>query len=320
MSDILVPNIGNENDMSYTIYKTVNNKKYAYEVSSYWNPELKQSRRKTKYLGAVDENDNIVTKEGSSKERFILDFGDGYLLNEFIKKLSIFPLIDSLFSTKHKEIIPLICYRLCMQSAMYNAPTWLEANIVKMLHKDIDLSSQNISRILSTLGSEDLQRQFFEQYLKIAGSSGKSIIIDATSLPNQINTGFNAWGYSDSHIEKQFRFLCVVDQEHKIPLFYRYLPGNLSDILTLQNTIAELRNMGVTNSFALVDAGYFSASNIEELYNSKIDFLTRMPSSRAIYKALVNKEAGDLEKIENAVKYNKRVLFVKKIEIKIYTR
>ena len=319
LSDILVPNIGNENDMSYTIYKTVNNKKYAYEVSSYWNPELKQSRRKTKYLGAVDENDNIVTKEGSSKERFILDFGDGYLLNEFIKKLSIFPLIDSLFSTKHKEIIPLICYRLCMQSAMYNAPTWLEANIVKMLHKDIDLSSQNISRILSTLGSEDLQRQFFEQYLKIAGSSGKSIIIDATSLPNQINTGFNAWGYSDSHIEKQFRFLCVVDQEHKIPLFYRYLPGNLSDILTLQNTIAELRNMGVTNSFALVDAGYFSASNIEELYNSKIDFLTRMPSSRAIYKALVNKEAGDLEKIENAVKYNKRVLFVKKIEIKLYT-
>ena len=44
-----------------------------------------------------------------------------------------------------------------------------------------------------------------------------------------------------------------------------------------------------------------------------------MPSSRAIYKALVNKEAGDLEKIENAVKYNKRVLFVKKIEIKLYT-
>ena len=168
MHVILVPNIRNENNMSYTIYKTVNNKKYAYEVSSYWSPELKQSRRKTKYLGAVDENDNIVTKEERSKERFILDFGDGYLLNEFIKQLSIFPLIESFFTIKHKEIIPLICYRLCMQSAMYNAPTWLEANIVKMLHKDIDLSSQNISRILSTLGSEDLQRQFFEQYLKIS--------------------------------------------------------------------------------------------------------------------------------------------------------
>jgi transposase len=68
----------------------------------------------------------------------------------------------------------------------------------------------------------------------------------------------------------------------------------------------------------LVDAGYFSAANIEELYNSKIDFLTRIPSSRAIYKELINKEVGDLEKIENAVKYNKRALFVKKVEIELY--
>lgn len=303
--------------MSYTVYKTVNNKKYAYEVSSYWNSELKQSRRKTKYLGVVDADNNIITKAISTKERFILDFGDGYLLNEFIKKLSIFPIIDSLF-TKYKEIIPLICYRLCMQSAMYNAHTWLEGNIITMLHKDIDLSSQNISRALSFLGSEALQRSFFEQYLKVSRSSGKSIIIDATSLPNNINIGFNAWGYSDSNIEKQFRFLCVVDQEHNIPLFYRYLPGNLSDIVTLQNTIAELHNMGVTNSFVLIDAGYFSTANIEELYNSKIHFLTRMPSSRSVYKDLIKKEASDLESIENAVKYNKRALFVKKVEIKLY--
>jgi hypothetical protein len=34
-------------------------------------------------------------------------FGDGYLLNEFIKNLNIYPLINSL--QQHKEIIPLIC-------------------------------------------------------------------------------------------------------------------------------------------------------------------------------------------------------------------
>jgi transposase len=304
--------------MSYTIYKTIGNKKYAYEVNSYWHPELKQSRRKTKYLGRVDEDNNIITKNENNKERFIVDFGDGYLLSEFVKKIKIYPIIESLFQSQHKEIIPLICYRLCLQSAMYNASCWLEGNIVKMFYQNIDLSSQNISRILTFFGSEDLQRNFFEQYLRIACSSGKSVIIDATSLPNQINTLFNAWGYSDSHIEKQFRFLCVIDQEYKIPLFFRYLPGNLSDIVTLQNTISELRNMGVDNSFVLIDAGYFSAANIEELYNSKIDFLTRMPSSRTIYKALISKEAKDLEKIENAVKYNKRILFAKKVDITLY--
>jgi hypothetical protein len=82
--------------MGYTIYKTINNKRYAYEINSYWNSELKQSRRKTKYLGAVDASNNIITKAGRDNEQFILDFGDGYLLNEFIKNLDIFPLIDSL--------------------------------------------------------------------------------------------------------------------------------------------------------------------------------------------------------------------------------
>jgi transposase len=305
--------------MSYVIHKIVNNKKYAYEVTSYWSSELKQSRRKTKYLGIVDENNNIVTKSEKNKEKLILDFGDGYLLNEFIKKLNIFPLIDSLMMNQYKEIIPLICYRLCLQSAMYNASSWLEANIVNVLYKDTNLSSQNISRILSFLGSENLQRKFFEQYLKVVGGAEKSIIIDATSLPNQIHSGFNAWGYSDSHIEKQFRFLCIVDQEKKIPLFYRYLPGNLSDIVTLQNTIAELQNMGVKNSFVLIDAGYFSATNIGELYGSKIDFLTRMPSSRTIYKKLIANEVDDLENVEYAIKYNKRILFVKKVKMNLYT-
>ena len=75
--------------MSYTIYKTVKSKKYAYEVTSYWNAELKQSRRKTKYLGAVDGNDNITDKIERTKEKLILDFGDGYLLNEFVKSLNI---------------------------------------------------------------------------------------------------------------------------------------------------------------------------------------------------------------------------------------
>ena len=301
------------------IHKIINNKKYAYEVSSYWKAELQQSRRKTKYLGIVDENDNIVIQSKKNQEKLMVDFGDGYLLNEFIKKLNIFPLIDELITSQYKEIIPLICYRLCLQSAMYNAPSWLEANVICMLYKNINLSSQNSSRILTFLGSEKLQRDFFERYLKVIGGAGESIIIDATSLPNQIHSNFNAWGHSDSCTEKQFRFLCVVDQKKKTPLFYRYLPGNLSDVVTLQNTITELKSMGVKNSFVLIDAGYYSAANIGELYNSKIDFLTRIPSSRAIYKDLLAKEVTDLEKVEYAIKYHKRILFVKRVAISLYT-
>ena len=159
---------------------------------------------------------------------------------------------------------------------------------------------------------------FFSDYLKQLNGSDSSVIIDATSLPNQINMDFNAWGRSDGKIDTQFKLLCVVDQVKKIPLFYRFLPGNLSDVSTLQTTVLELAAMGVKNSFVLLDAGYFSEANIIELYNQKIGFLTRMPAGRVIYKEIILKKTKGLEQLKNTQILNDRTFFIKKIKIDLY--
>ena len=206
---------------------------------------------------------------------------------------------------------------------MYNAEIWREGNVTNLLHKNANLSSQNISKVLSKLGDERLQRDFFEKYLTQVCSLSKDsktegVIIDATSLPNEINSGFNAWGRSDNAIEKQFRFMCIVDQISKKPLFYRFLPGNLVDISTLQNTILELKEMGVSSSFALLDAGYCSEANIVDLYANKIDFLTRLPADRKISKELLKDNTGKIEIASNATRYNNRTLFIQKTETNLY--
>lgn len=247
-----------------------------------------------------------------------LDFGDGFLLNELYKKSKLYTVLEKVIGAECKELIPLVFYRLAIQSAMYNAEHWIVGNVTHLFFKDVDLSSQNISDILKYLGNELIQRKFFEQYLGNIGGSEKAVIIDATSLPNQINTDFNAWGYSDGAIEKQFRLLCVIDKETKAPLFYRYLPGNLADVSTLQRTIFELSQMGVRSSFALIDAGYFSEDNICDLYDKKIHFLSRLPRSRSLYKELLATEAKDIEDKRYATKYGTRGLFVKCIKVKPY--
>lgn len=307
--------------MSYTIYKTISGNKYAYEITSSWDSALKKVRKKSKYLGRPDNNNLIKKKRDEIKntnELLQLDFGDGFLLNELYKKSKLYAVLEKLISTECKELIPLIFYRLAMQSAMYNAEHWIAGNVTHLFFKDIDLSSQNISNTLKYIGNELIQRKFFEQYLSNIGGSEKAVIIDATSLPNQINTDFNAWGYSDGAIEKQFRLLCVIDKETKVPLFYRYLPGNLADVSTLQHTIFELSLMGVKSSFALIDAGYFSEDNICDLYDKKIHFLSRLPRSRSLYKELLATEAKDIEDKSYATKCGARGLFVKRIKVKLY--
>lgn len=303
--------------MSYIRHKIIAGKKYAYEVTSFRDPETKKVKNKNKYLGVVNEDGTIKKNKGMMKELNVLDFGDSYLFYEFFKGSNLSTLLREDIRN-FPEILALIIYRLCCQSAMYNAIHWYEGSILSILLKNNDLSSQNISRILSYLGQEEVQKSFFERYLKSVESNQENIIIDASSLPNQIHHSFSQWGHADSSIEKQFRFLCVLDQETKTPLFYRFLPGNIIDISTLKTTISELKLMGAKNKFVLLDAGYYSRENITELYENNIDFLIRLPSQRSLYKTCILGQLEDIEQIQYATKYDERVLFVKPIETTLY--
>lgn len=307
--------------MSYICYKTIKNKKYAYEITAHWDKEKKRSRNTSKYLGPVSLQTNKITpfvKKNRENEKLILDFGDGYFLNEWIKKSEIYSVFNKHIFEKINGLFPLIIFRLCTQLAMYNCENWRDGNVISCLFKNIDLSSQRISDMLSYLGDESVQRPFFIDYLKLVGGSDKSVIIDATSLPNQINVDFNSWGHADGKVDKQFRLLCVIDQNSKIPLFYRFLPGNITDVSTLQKTIIELKTLGVRNSYVLMDAGYFSEENILDLYEKKIDFLTRLPGGRKIYNEIILNKSSGIESVKNAITVGDRCYFIKSFKIDLY--
>ena len=308
--------------MAFIRYKTINDKRYAYEITSYWDKELKKPRTKSKYIGIVDDCTNEVTKfikKPKLIEKLILDFGDGYFVNEVIKNSILFaPLQDIL--TMIPELIPLIVYKIITQSAMKNCQTWCDTNILNVIYKNPNLSSQRISNILNILGKEEIQRSFFKEYNQSIKGIKKSIIIDATCMPTTINHQFNAWGKSDGGIQEQFKLLCVVDQNSKLPLFYRFISGNITDITTLTTTILELEAMGIKNNSVLLDAGFFSEQNIKDLYAHRINFITRIPNSRKVFKNALNENISQLEHIDNVYLYGERTIFIKKIKIDLYKK
>ena len=76
--------------------KNAQGKEYAYEVRAYWDKEKKQSRSKSKYIGRVDSNGDIIPK-GRKKirkkdlnnfnEGIIEDFGDSYFVKQLIERV-----------------------------------------------------------------------------------------------------------------------------------------------------------------------------------------------------------------------------------------
>lgn len=312
--------------MSFVRCKKFGNKEYAYEVTAYWDPVKKKPRQKSRYLGVVINKEKGVYKRKQVEqktEKLILDFGDTYLLNEFMKRKDISNLLEKVFGDRTSYMLSLLCYRLCHASAMNYARIWYDGSISRFLFKGINLSSQRISDFLRDIGDEQIQRDFFEHYLSsyfVKAKKKEGVIIDSTALPNQIHFPFNACGYNDGSIDKQIRFLFVVDKNSFLPLFFRYLSGNIVDVSSLNMTLEELKRYGVKNSFVLIDSGFFSEDNVKDLYEAEIDFLTRLPSSRKIYKDLIKAETGDIERFDNAVRYGERALFIKQKRIDLFGR
>lgn len=306
--------------MTFIRYKKFGNQEYAYEVTSYWDSIQKKPRQKTRYLGTVINKEKKIyeKKKPEKKEKLILDFGDTYLLYEFLKKTKLRELIEKTFGKKTNYLLALLFYRLCYPSAMMHAKTWYEGNIARLMFKDINLSSQRISDFLKKIGDEHLQREFFKEYIQTFVKPEKGVIIDTTALPNQIHIPLNMWGYHDEEINKQIKLLLICDKETSLPLFFRYLPGNIADVSSLHMTVKELKKYGIGEYFILLDAGFFSENNIKGAYFEHLSFLIRLPSSRKLYKDLIRKETMDLERICNAVIYGKRGLFIKQKKVDLF--
>jgi transposase len=202
---------------------------------------------------------------------------------------------------------------------MQYAQTWARGNYASLLYKQAKLSSQQISVFLEKIGNEKVWRAFFKSYIEITAGEKTGIIIDSTGLPNEINFPLSAWGCHGGETERETRLVMAIEGKTGMPLYFRYMAGNRVDVSSLSNTIKELKAMGVNMGLALIDAGYYSEANIAELYADNISFLTRLPANRTLYKKLIDAHSEDMECASNIVIYGKRALYIKKVQIDLYS-
>ena len=302
--------------------KVINGKKYAYDMQSYWDKEQKKYRKKSVYLGRVldEENAEYVKKRSELTESpIILNYGDVYSINACVESSVYAPVFKSILPKQNDTLMSLICYKLLRSSAMQYAQTWASGNYVSILYKNASLSSQEISVFLKKLGSERLWRKFFTAYITKTIGEKTGVVLDSTGLPNEIDFPLSAWGNHGGESERETRLIMVVERQTGMPLYFRYMAGNIVDVSSLANTIEELKEMGVKTSFALIDAGYYSEENIVELFAKNISFFTRLPAGRRLYKTLIREYSYDLEKVENLITYGKRVLYVKRVSVDLFS-
>lgn len=249
-------------------------------------------------------------------EKLILDFGDAWFLEEYTSKLPFCQCINDILPEDSDTVAALILYRLLTnKQANCHAKIWYEGSYAYLAFPRANLTGQNISKILKKLGSEEVQRSFFESYLNALypndGVAG--ILIDSTGVPNATKMDITQISNHNGEISREVRVIYVIDRESGMPIYFRYVAGNIVDVSTLITTVYELEQYGISADHAILDAGYSSEDNIAELLDNGISFLTRLGDNKPLFKDAAEGNLDDLMSQKYAYRYGERVVFIKKV-------
>ena len=68
--------------------------------------------------------------------------------------------------------------------------------------------------------------------------------------------------------------LCLLfGQQSRLPFYYRKLAGNIPDVKTLRKLLHDMHTLGYEKVKVVLDRGFFSAANINEMYKHHLKFL-----------------------------------------------
>jgi transposase len=290
--------------MAAIVYQT--NKKtgvvYAYESLSYWDKEKQQSRARRKCIGRVDpETQKIIPTqkrnepaiEGKSKRgptsttwtarKF---YGATYLFDQIGEDAGVIEDLKSCFPDSYQQILS-IAYYLILEdkNSLSRFPRW--AALHRHPHGEV-IPSQRSSELFASITEEARQRFFRLQGKRRADK--EYLAYDNTSISSyskclrQVRFGKN----KDHEHLPQINLSLLFGQQSRLPFYYRKLAGNISDVTTLRKLLMDMNSLGYEKIKVVLDRGFFSAANINDLYKHHMKFLMAAKLSLKLVKTHVD--------------------------------
>ena len=276
------------------------------------------------FLDAPENYTGQLKNDQRKKPTLILDFGDSYFLSQLIRNIKYDEVIEAIGYKNSDTIYSMIMFYILTNYSCMHCNTWYEGNFAKILYPNADLHSQRISEFLKFLGREDVRQKFFRahiEWLKKNICNDPAIVIDSTGLPNDIDIELPIVSNHNGKISNEVRMVSAVQRDSGYPLIFRAIPGNINDVSTLSTTITTLGEYSVNTDFTLLDAGYVSDKNIDELYEANIDFVARLPEKlKNLHKSIVESGISDLKTSNNLIEFMGRFVYVKDVECRVGTK
>ena len=88
---------------------------------------------------------------------------------------------------------------------------------------------------------------------------------------------------------------CLFGEESNLPFYYRKLAGNISDVKTVKNLLADIEFLDFGKVKLVMDRGFYSEENINSLYQNHLKFLISAKVSLKFIRI-------ELDKVRNTIR------------------
>lgn len=279
---------------------------YAYESVSRWDKEKKQSRSTRKLIGRVDEKTGeIIATDGRCKQKPAGDdgihkvkrgrkpslsvsrqfYGATYLLDKIGEKTGLTEDLRVCFPSNYKMILSIAYYLILEENnPLFRFGRWSH------LHPhpfEEDIASQRSSELFAGITEE--QKQMFFRLQGTRRSKDEYWAYDSTSISSyseclkQVRHGKN----KDYDRLPQINLLLLFGQQSNLPFYYRKLSGNIPDVKTIRVLLRDLDVLGYPKVKLVTDRGFYSADNVNGLYQNHIKFLMSASTSLSFVKKVI---------------------------------
>ena len=283
---------------------------YAYSVKSYWDKEKKAPRNKQVCLGRVDPDTKEIIP--SKRRKKVVEraaaapgvtvtsrvAGPFLLLEKLTQEHGLEALLEKCFPEDHQLILSLIYYIVHKGGALSRAESWSAS----CLHPFDDIiPSQRISELLARL-SEDERQRFLSLWLAHV-QENDWLCCDITSVSSYArHNEYTHFGYNrDGDSLPQINLAMLFGQKSRLPAHYRRLPGNISDVTTLRTTAKSLDYLGSGGLHFVLDRGFYSKANIDDLFARRHKFTIAVPAGRKWVEKILDKHCDNITSPRNYI-------------------
>ena len=286
--------------------QNIKGKTYVFIDTPFWNAEKRRGEHKRNYIGKIEQNGFVPNsrylislqaaqplKRGPvpAEECRRLFYGATYLLDQIGSKLGITEDLKAAFPEHYQQILS-VSYFLVLEdgASAYRFHKW---GLTHRHPAGGDISSQRISDLFASV-TEASKMEFFRRQAK-RRSEKEYLAFDTTSISSyselihQAKYGKNKEGDD----LPQVNLALLYGELSRLPVYFRKLAGNISDVTTIRNLIRDIDFLDMEKLNFVLDRGFFSESNINDMMKHHHKFLIGASVSLKIIRKHLDNVRGE---------------------------